>query len=356
MIKVLLIEDNKLVRVNTKNILELADYDVVTAENGKIGVEIAKNLLPDIIVCDIMMPELDGYEVLQALKENSKTASVPFIFLTSQSEKAEMRKGMNLGADDYLTKPFNENELLEAIESRLMKRSLLKKELTRNIEETSQFIKAASTYMDLNHLARDYSPQKYNKMDLIFREGRIANFIYFIESGTVKTYKTTEKGKEFVTGLHNAGQFIGQLSLLSDNGTYIESASVLEESVLYVIPKLDFNTLIHGNKEVANKFVGLISNNLVDLQEKLMNLAFTTVRQRVARALLDIHNKGILTNNKDNSISITRDDFAGLIGSATETAIRMLSDFKNEGIITIGNNSEIVVKDKKVLERIVTFG
>ena len=125
MIKVLIIEDNADVRENTAELLELSNYDVATAENGKIGVEIAKKILPDIIVCDIMMPELDGYEVLEALNKNSETASIPFIFLTAKTEKTDMRKGMNLGADDYLTKPFSENELLEAIESRLKKFTFL---------------------------------------------------------------------------------------------------------------------------------------------------------------------------------------------------------------------------------------
>jgi CRP-like cAMP-binding protein len=171
-----------------------------------------------------------------------------------------------------------------------------------------------------------------------------------------KTFKTTEKGKDFVTGLCGAGHFVGQLSLLSDNGTYIESAAVVEDAELYVIPKFDFTTLINTNKEVANKFVNLISNNLVDVQEQLMNVAYASVRQRVAKALLDIHNQRILINKAEDGISITREDFAGLIGTATETAIRMLTEFKEEGLITIGATRKIVIEDKKTLEDIVMFG
>jgi CheY-like chemotaxis protein len=119
--KVLLIEDNQDVRENTAEILELENYNVITAENGKIGIEKALKHIPDIIICDIMMPELDGYGVFEILSTTRKTASIPFIYLTSKSEKAEIRKGMNLGADDYLTKPFEENELLGAVTSRLKK-------------------------------------------------------------------------------------------------------------------------------------------------------------------------------------------------------------------------------------------
>lgn len=354
--KVLIIEDNVDVRENTADILELAGYKVATAENGKIGLEKAIQLLPDVIVCDIMMPEMDGYEVLQDLNKNAKTASIPFVFLTAKTERTDMRKGMNLGADDYLTKPFSENELLEAIECRMKKHDFLKKEYSKTIEGVSQFIEAASTYMDLDHLSRDYSPQKFNKRDVIYMEGSAANSLYFIHSGVVKTYKSTEKGKEFVTGLCSAGHFFGQLSLLTDTGIYIETATVLEDAELYEIPKSDFKTLMHGNKEVANKFVSLISNNLVEMQEQMVNVAYGTVRQRVAKALLDIHNQRILIDNEDKGISIAREDFAGLIGTATETAIRMLTEFKDEGLITIGSGRRIVLEDIEALEEIVIFG
>ena len=113
--KILIIEDNRDVRENTADILELEGYEVASAENGLTGVERAKELLPDIIVCDIMMPELDGYGVLEELNKDSQTSSIPFIFLTAKTEKTDMRKGMNLGADDYLTKPFHFEELLSRI-------------------------------------------------------------------------------------------------------------------------------------------------------------------------------------------------------------------------------------------------
>jgi CRP-like cAMP-binding protein len=275
--------------------------------------------------------------------------------LTAKAEKSDIRKGMNLGADDYLTKPFNEKELLEAIESRLKKHNFLKKEFSRNIEGLSQFVKEASDYMDLDHLSREYSPHNYKKKDLVFMEGNPANTLYFVQSGTIKTYKTSESGKELVTGIYGSGDFIGQLSLLTDKQVYLESALVLENAELLHIPKNDFATLLHANKEVAYKFVRLISNNLVEVQDQLINIAFATVKQRVAKALLDLDHKGILSNNHDNGICIARDDFAGLIGTATETAIRMLTDFKDEGLITIGSGRKIIIKDKKALEDIMIF-
>jgi DNA-binding response OmpR family regulator len=109
---ILLIEDDQHVRENTAEILELANYTVITAENGRRGVEQARNHKPDLVLCDIMMPELDGYGVLHLLGRDPATAEVPFIFLSAKAERSDVRKGMELGADDYLTKPFEFDELL----------------------------------------------------------------------------------------------------------------------------------------------------------------------------------------------------------------------------------------------------
>src|SRR5687767_1952309 len=126
--KILLIEDNNDIRETTAVILELAQYTTITARNGKEGVELAMSESPDLIICDIMMPVLDGYGVLHLLSKNEKTAGIPFIFLTAKAERWEIRKGMDMGADDYISKPFDDIELLNAIESRLRRAEMVKKE------------------------------------------------------------------------------------------------------------------------------------------------------------------------------------------------------------------------------------
>lgn len=113
--KILLIEDNQDIRDNTIEILELSNYEVIAAENGKVGVEKAIEHLPDLIICDIMMPELDGYGVFHAVHRNNAIKNTPFIFLTAKTERSDFRKGMELGADDYITKPFTGTELLNAV-------------------------------------------------------------------------------------------------------------------------------------------------------------------------------------------------------------------------------------------------
>src|ERR1051326_5480975 len=122
---ILVIDDNNDIRENTAEILDLAGYKTFTAENGKKGVDMAVREKPDVIVCDIMMPELDGYGVLHLVRKNLETQNIPFIFLTAKTERSDFRKGMEMGADDYITKPFEDIELLNAIEIRLKKAEVL---------------------------------------------------------------------------------------------------------------------------------------------------------------------------------------------------------------------------------------
>jgi two-component system, sensor histidine kinase and response regulator len=119
--RILVIEDEAAVRQNLMELLELQDFAVFSAQDGKAGLEVAQTEIPDLILCDVMMPELDGYGVLVALRQNSTTAAIPFIFLTAKASKLERQRGLTLGADDYLTKPFTINEVLRAITSCLEK-------------------------------------------------------------------------------------------------------------------------------------------------------------------------------------------------------------------------------------------
>ena len=129
MAKILVIEDEESVRDNLLELLEAEDFETVAAANGRIGLELVISENPDLILCDMMMPEIDGYGVLATLRQDPLTATIPFIFLTAKSSRSDFRQGMNLGADDYLTKPFTRAELLSAIAGRLNKQATWKKYL-----------------------------------------------------------------------------------------------------------------------------------------------------------------------------------------------------------------------------------
>ncbi|MGW9685744.1 response regulator [Flagellimonas sp. 2504JD1-5] len=357
--KVLVIEDYKDVRENTMEILELANYTVMSAENGKIGVKMAKEWLPDIIVSDIMMPEMDGYDVLKILSQDEQIAGIPFIFLTAKDEKGDLRKGMSLGADDYLFKPFEAQELLDAIKMRLKKSDFLQQKFSKTANGVNHFFKEASTYLGIELLSDDRKLQEFKNREEIYQEGDAAHHLYFIQEGSVKVFRVTESGKEMVTGMYGEGDFIGQLSLLNSEGTYLDTAIALERAKVMSIPKEDFTKLVYKNREVSNKFLDIISNNMIHLQEQLVDVAYSTVKQRTARALLELHKKGFI-EDKDSKermgVEILREDLAGMIGTAKETTIRAITDFREQGLVGVGKKRKLVLLNKNRLKHIADFG
>jgi anti-anti-sigma factor len=146
MTTILAIEDDTKIRENIQEILELEGFDVLTAENGKIGVQLAQAHHPDLIICDVMMPELDGYDVLVALRQDPSTLKIPFIFLSAKATTADFRKGMSLGADDYLTKPFTPSELREAISIRLQKQTTMMARYSQELERVMGSHPVTSSY------------------------------------------------------------------------------------------------------------------------------------------------------------------------------------------------------------------
>jgi DNA-binding NarL/FixJ family response regulator len=140
--KILVIEDEAEMRRNIVTILRLEGFAPVAAENGRVGVAMAAKEKPDLILCDVMMPELDGYGVIKALHNEPETMNVPFIFLTAKGEKTDVRGGMNLGADDYLTKPVDKNDLLRAIRMRLSRAEQLgRREFTPDFSSAEPLVK-----------------------------------------------------------------------------------------------------------------------------------------------------------------------------------------------------------------------
>jgi len=117
--KILVIEDEVFIRENLIELLEIEGFEAVGAENGLVGVNLAKQSQPDLILCDVMMPELDGYEVLHALREDSATATIPFLFLTASADRNNLQKIREMGMNDYILKPFNIDKFLAAIANRL---------------------------------------------------------------------------------------------------------------------------------------------------------------------------------------------------------------------------------------------
>lgn len=152
MIKILIIEDDKTVMASARDLLEAEGYAVTTAENGRRGVELARQIKPDLIICDVMMPEVDGHHVLLTLREKSETNAIPFIFLTAKADKSDIRQGMKLGADDYLTKPYTRMDLLDAISARLAKQNALNRNFNSQLQQVEARLHYALYYDNLTGL------------------------------------------------------------------------------------------------------------------------------------------------------------------------------------------------------------
>ena len=336
--KILLIEDDAIVRENTAEILTLANYRVLTSDNGKDGIAKAIVNKPDIIICDILMPELDGYGVLQIIMRNSKLQKIPFIFMSAKTDHADLRKGMDLGACDYITKPFEESELLSAIESRLKRNEIFNK---GSKKEESKVMKKIR-FEDLEKVFKYKENHLFKREETIYCRGNSSNFIFYVIYGEVKTYNTNEEGKELITCIFKKHDFFGFTSL-TKNKPYHENAVAIKESKLLKISKKEIYDLIRQNPQIAINFMDILTENLNSLKESLIHLAYDSVKKKTAQSILILNNK-----SKNNRVEISRYDLASLIGIAKETLIRTLTEFKDNGIIKTKRDSIIIVDIEKL--------
>ena len=348
MIKILLVEDNKEIRENTAEILELANYTLVSAQNGKVGYEMAVKENPDLIICDIMMPVLDGYGLLHLISRNESLRGIPFIFLTAKSERSDLRKGMEMGADDYITKPFTEIEILNAIEGRLQKSGYIKEKLEAS-SKLNDFLNEVKNENTLEKLTSETSLSHFKKKQKIYVEGNHPHSLFYLDEGKVRTFKMNDNGKELTINLFNKGDFFGYNALLEDT-PYQETAETLEECGVSIINREDFEILIYNNKEVAQKFIKLLAQNVSEKENQLLSLAYNSLRKRVADAIITLLNKYKSAGDRKFEIQMSREDLAHIAGTTTESLIRTISDFKNEKLVSSEGGSIQVLNENKLRE------
>lgn len=337
--KILVIEDDNAIRENIIEILEMALYTVFNASNGKTGVEMALEHLPDIILCDIMMPELDGYGVLYILSKNPQTSGIPFIFLSAKTDHADLRKGMGMGADDYLTKPFDDMELLNAIDIRLKKKAMNSAAYQATANEFKVMVAKTDGLDEFNKVIAGNKSREFRKNKVIYDEGDKGRGLYLIISGRIKTIKLSIDGRELMTGMYHAGDYLGTNAILS-NSPYTDTATAIEDSTLCLIPIDQINTMISLYPDVARKFIRLLSFDNQEKENQLMELAYHSVRKKLAGTITKLYQQQIHTKS---SFKISREDLAAMACVAMETVSRTLSDFKNEKLIArVGNNITVL--------------
>lgn len=327
--KILIIEDHDAIRENIVEILEMAKYTVFEADNGKIGVEMALKHIPDIILCDIMMPELDGYGVLYMLHKYTETSTIPFIFLTAKADHNDLRKGMEMGADDYLTKPFDDIELLNAIDVRLRKKAHLELQNQTTTHEFKVLVAKTDGLAEFAKIIAGHKSREFKKNQVVYYEADHSKGLYLIIHGKIKTIKLSLDGRELMTGMYTSGGYLG-INAMLNKSTYTDTATAVEDSSLCLIPLEELEKLIDLYPEVAKKIIHLLSNDNREKEEQLLQLAYDSVRKKMAGAILRLYHQQIV---KKDFFSITREDLAAMACMATETVSRTLSDFRDEKLI-----------------------
>lgn len=345
--KILLIEDDPEFRENIAEILQLSSYQVIIADNGKNGIEKSLKEKPDLIICDVMMPGLDGYGVIHVLSRHPDTFAIPFIFLTGKAGDEDLRKALGMGADAYLIKPFNEAELLNIIEVRLRKAEILKRNVAYDKTGISSFIQEINRSTDFNLVSSDRDVRTYRKKHLLYSAGERPTTVYFVNRGKVKEYMINDQGKELITNIYCKGDFFGYPAIL-EQSSYKETVQILEDAELTLIPKGDFIQLIYNNHDVARKFMLLLSQNVHQKTDRLINMAYNSLRKKVATGIIDVIDKFKDERNGKPIIQISREDLANFVGSAQESMIRTLKDFKTEKLIEISDGDILVLNVKKL--------
>lgn len=212
--RILVIEDQPQMLRNLSLMLEMEGYEVFTAENGRIGVELALEKLPDLVICDVMMPELDGHGVIQALRAESATATTPFIFLTARSDRDDVRNGMNSGADDYLVKPVPRKDLLAAIETRLARS-----------EAVEARVQAAASNSGFHPDFSSHAPLL--TMGLTNREAEV---LLWVAQGKSNADVATILGMSEKTAKQHLGSIFEKLGVENRNAAALQAVEVLGRS------------------------------------------------------------------------------------------------------------------------------
>jgi CRP/FNR family cyclic AMP-dependent transcriptional regulator len=346
--KILLIEDDEHLRDNIKELLELSNYQVLIAGNGKEGIEKATIFHPNLIICDIVLPILDGFSVLHLLQRHELLRIIPFLFVSAKTSREDYRKAMELGADDFITKPFELTELLNAIEVRLKKQEYQSQLIELNGNNIHE---SADENIIIREFFHDRNLYTYKKKEIIYSEGNHLNGLYYLVNGRVKTYLTNEAGKSIITDLYNDGDIFGYVPYFKGSN-YYDNAVAIEKTELAIIPSSEFETLLNNNHSFSKNIIQMLARNIHFKEHKLLSIAYNSLRRKVADALIQIHQKYHSNGSPICGINISRYNLASIAGTATESLVRTLSDFQSEKLIEFDKDGGIIILNALKLERL----
>ena len=331
--KILVIEDNRDVRDNVVDILALAGYEGVPAAGGQEGVERAQRGDIDLILCDVMMPKLDGYGVLKILSQREDTCAIPFVFVTAKGEQEDLRRGMNLGADDYVTKPFYKDELLRVIEVRLRKNeSRQGPNVAQAPSNWTGFLSQGALQREMDALLADATRRTYRRGEAIYREGERVRDVFLLREGFAKHQKTTEFGKTLIVYVFAPGDLFGYPEMIA-NDPYEHDTVALSDLSVDFLPVDAVRERLASDPNIADLLLGYLSHGLLDADRRMLYQAYYSVRKRCAKTLLRAHEVF-----GEEPWPMSREELSQWAGTAKETFIRNLTDFRDSGYVTIESN------------------
>ncbi|MCP9234585.1 response regulator [Lewinella sp. JB7] len=343
----LVIEDNQEVRENLSEILELYGFRVIAAADGLDGARAAIEHLPDLVLCDVMMPQLDGFGVLNLLSENERTAGIPFIFITARTESEDIRRGMNLGADDYITKPFYKDELLQVVRTRLKKAATRQ----RKPADASPPLHLSDPDRGNARLLRCFEEEgqrkEFDQGATMVREGEYPHHIYRITAGHVHLSRTHEYGRNYIIAEVGEGEIFGVTSAL-ERSPYHYTARVSSERVTCQrLPIANLLQLLNTDRFVTEALMRTLARRVVDFSERLVHQAYDSVRRRTALILCDLAQQ-----YGSEPIDLSREELAQMVGTTKESVTRALSEFKRDGMVRV-EGRKVWVEERDALHSLL---
>lgn len=322
--KILVIDDAEFILESTSALLEFEGYDVITAENGKIGIEVANQFKPDLILCDISMPVMDGFEVLESIRSNDVTHRTPFIFLTAFNEKSNMREGMTKGADDYLVKPYTRDEIVSAINAQWKKYNLFENHVKSKVEQVSKSV----TYA-LPHEFRTAINEIKGNAGIIYQESESldTNEIKLLSHDIVQSVsrlsKITENYLLYIrlNNIEDNEQLINEVRMQKTE----EPFAVAFDIVNNIAAKYDrFDDFIVEN-ETMGVSIGISSENFFVIMNELSDNAFKFSKKGDKVVISSrVSNDKLIIELIDNGIGIEENQISNI------AALNQFNREKNE--------------------------
>ena len=223
---ILFVESDDAIRKEVADMMGMAHYHILTAKNGKEGFTSTKKYLPDIVVSAMVMPIIDGLGLLYMLRHDPVTEAIPVIFLASRTDRSDFRNAMDSGADDFITKPFNADELFKAIENRLRRVEAIRKKFTANIKNLN-----ATESVTVSEMGATYEEKGFYQKEALKPINYTQNSLYFICNNRVKALKTYEDGKQLIMALYNDEIFLGYIALLAES-TYKKMVNIIDHEAI----------------------------------------------------------------------------------------------------------------------------